>query len=792
MNSDHFALTLHLLLFLLVYADSANSQQAHYYITPSLSVHYPGDPCLTLPQLAANSTSYLGNKTNVSLTFLQGNHSLDGELSLSHADNFSMTKVIGGNGTVFVECGSQSGRFNISEITFATIKDLHFVGCGGNKLSQVEKFTVEDSIFEGVEGRGTGLVLNQVTDASIARSSFLSNVHASTFEHHDIITDIDDLLNYLYLNRDPSLAVGGALYTAFSNVSIVNSKFTDNRAEIGGALFAHNSSLHVVGSTYSYNKASFAGVMITSESSINIKNSNFIGNAAMIHGGVMIAYRDSFSIHGTTFTSNSANSARSSGGVMMTYDSSFNITSSTFTNNSAATSGGVMEMSDSSFNITSSIFPNNSAGSNGGVMITFNSLFNITSSTFTNNSAARLGGVMFTSDSSFNITSITFTSNSASDRGGVAYIVKASSFNIIGSSFYANKANSYGGIIFTIESSTHIANGTFNYNTGSLYIFNSNLTFSGYTRLENCAEQSNKTAEAREEGGAITSFQSTVIFTGVSSLSNNQARRGGAILATESKIMVYDEITIANNTATVGSGGGISLQQSDLEVRGNCIISGNDAVRGGGIHATSSTIAVHQPWTLQFINNRAENGSGLYLESNAKLYVLKHNHLKLDILMFRDNHANYGGAIYVADNTNAGACSPDNECFIQTLALYQYSSYLSFNTLFSDNTASERGANIFGGLLDRCISSPFAEVYWRASHYSTGVSYLYDITNITALGTISSLPIRVCFCKSESEPDCSYQPPITKVKRGAAFTVPLVAVDQVNHSVDANIISSLS
>jgi predicted outer membrane repeat protein len=26
-------------------------------------------------------------------------------------------------------------------------------------------------------------------------------------------------------------------------------------------------------------------------------------------------------------------------------------------------------------------------------------------------------------------------------------------------------------------------------------------------------------------------------------------------------------------------------------------------------------------------------------------------------LLFRDNHADYGGAIYVADNTNAGACS---------------------------------------------------------------------------------------------------------------------------------------
>ena len=191
---------------------------------------------------------------------------------------------------------------------------------------------------------------------------------------------------------------------------------------------------------------------------------------------------------------------------------------------------------------------------------------------------------------------------------------------------------------------------TFDCNSGSLYIFNSNLTFSGYTRLENCAEQLNEIAGAREEGGAITSFQSTVIFTGVSILSNNRARRGGAMLATESNIMMYGETTVANNTATVSSGGSIYLQQSELEVRGSCVISGNNAVRGGGIHATSSTVAVYEPWTLQFINNTAKNGSGLYLEHNAKLYVLKpiprfSRSEHLPVILFQDNHANYGGAI---------------------------------------------------------------------------------------------------------------------------------------------------
>ena len=83
----------------------------------------------------------------------------------------------------------------------------------------------------------------------------------------------------------------------------------------------------------------------------------------------------------------------------------------------------------------------------------------------------------------------------------------------------------------------------------------------------------------------------------------------------------------------------------------------------------------------------------------------------------------------------------------------------------------------------------------EASPNYSGVSYLDEISNIiTALDTISSQLVRVCFCKSdsESEPDCSYQPPIIKIKKGKAFTVPPVAVDQVNHSVDAHIISSLS
>ena len=843
MNYNCFCICNLSLFFLIYYAGSVNGQ-VHYYITPSPSVPCPGDHCLTLPQFAANSTSYLSN-ISLRVSFLPGNHSLNGEFSLSHADNVSMTKVIGGNESVFVECGSQSGRFNISEIRFALIKNLHFIGCGGNRVSKVEQFKVQDAIFEGVEGRGTALVLNEVINAIITRSSFLSNTRDTTFLlQNNIESNIIATLSYA-LDRSSPIVAGGALYMVFSNVLIVNSKFTDNTAEIGGALFVHSSNLHVVDSSFCYNGAGdtindiiipqhylhhSGGVMFISDSLCTITNSTFANNAA-VNGGVMfLAGYKFFSIMNSTFTNNSATA---SGGIMYVSGykagSSFNIINSTFSNNNAAIFGGIIfTESDDSFNIISSIFASNSAAAGGVVCIfRWESSFNIISSTFSNNSGVPFdGGVMLiVGSSSINITNSNFTYNSATNTGGVIW-ASQSSFNIDRSNFLANKADNSGGIMFMTECSMHITDCKFNHNSGSLYIFNSNLNFSGYISFENCEEPSKTIAtlntletvvgnltvqtQPHPEGGAITSFQSTVIFIGVTYISNNQAKRGGAILAIESKFMIHGETIVANNIATDSTGGGISLQQSDLEIKESTTISGNDAVRGGGIHATSSNIVLHQspdyyyqPRILKFNNNRAENGSGLYLESGAKLYVFKltatfkSEHL---LILFQDNHASYGGAIYVDDDTNSGACSPDNECFIQTLALYhlqQMDPALPVpsvnNLLYCGNTASEQGANIFGGLLDRCIPNPFAEVYQQvAPPYYSGVNYLGNISNLTSLDTISSLPVRICFCKSDSEPDCSYQPPTIKVRKGEAFTVPLVAVDQVNHSVEANIISSLS
>ena len=789
------------LVILIVHTDCVYSKS--HYITPSPNGPCPqNSSCLTLSQFTASSSH---NETDISLLFLPGNHTLDQELYLTEVNKFSMTKFGLDNETVFVECSTHYGRFHISETTSVSVKDLHFISCGSNSVSQVKWLTITGTTFQGVQEGNTVLELNKVSNAKIVETCFLSNSlnYPNISQPISRINSVYAILDYVYFQRNtPS----GVLYSTFCNVSIISNKFMHNRADIGGALVAHNSSLQLARNTYSNNTANFGGVMVTSGSTIDMDNNMFINNAVAESGGAMVTYDDTFTISSTTFNNNSADIL---GGVMATFgDSSFVLKKSILNNNRAHRAGGVMyTLSDSSFNITNSMFNNNRA-EYGGVMYTFDSSsFNITNSTLNNNSAED-GGVMYTYDSSssssFNISNSTLNNNSAA-LGGVIFCFNGT-FNVDNGNFNLNAVtNQGGGIIFLTQCSTHISNSTFDQNIGSLSIFNSKLTLSGYLKFENFTEAI-RPGNTTEEGGAISSFQSTVIFTreSIVHFSNNTARNGAAILATESTIMMYGETTIANNVANV-SGGGISLKRSRLEIKGNCQIVNNVAVRGGGIHASSSIIAVYQSGTLRVTNNSAEFGGGLYLEVNPKLYVLKiipvNTPNNESIISCTGNRAYYGGAIYVADDTNSGACSPDNECFIQTLTLHiSLPTQIEVNIFFSENIAIEQGSNLFGGLLDRCVPSSFAEVYntgtWLYNNTGTrlnytGVTYLGNISNIE-LHSISSQPVRICFCNSEHEPDCRYQPPTIRVQKGKEFNVLLVAVDQVNHTVNADISSVLS
>ena len=724
--------------------------------------------------------TYYGNSSfNVSSsTFTYNNASYGGVMYIFNSSSsfsisnshFTYNKAHSYGGVMYTNVGNPSLKISSSTFTYNNASNCG-VMCTNYGSSS---FSISSSNFTFNTALGKGGVLHTYS----GNPSF--NISSSTFTYNNA-------------------SEGGIMHTDYgsSSFSISSSHFTYNTAHShGGVLYTYsgNSSFKVSSSTFTYNNASYGGVMCTScgSSSFCISSSNFTFNTALQNGGVLCTYsgNPSFKISSSTFTYNNAseggimhtdygsssffissshftyNTAHSYGGVMYTYygNSSFNVSSSTFTYNNASY-GGVLFSSfgDSFIIITSSKFSFNNASYSGGVMFTVsNTYMAITSSNFSFSNATA-GGVIYTIGASFNISSTNFISNNANSGGVIytrseAYTIFISSFTISSSNFKLNNASSDGGVIYTSGDSSFI-------------ISRSNFT-SNFALLN---------------GGVIASVESTVKFSIESAILflNNKATNGGVIFAIDSTVAILY----------------IIKQQSHIEISRECLLVDNSAVRGGGIHATSSVVSVYQPGTLQLVNNTAEHGGGMYLQVNSKLNVFKTTTVstlsltKPYYISFIGNNATFGGGIFVADDTSSQSCLSGKECFLQSILLNQENTGpnndINTNSIqFLDNTAeSEQGSDLFGGLLDRCKPNRDAEVFYKERVNYIGTTYLVNITNVQR-DSISSYPVRVCFCTSEDEPGCSYQLPIISVKKGEAFKVSVAAVDQVNNTVAANITAS--
>ena len=114
------------------------------------------------------------------------------------------------------------------------------------------------------------------------------------------------------------------------------------------------------------------------------------------------------------------------------------------------------------------------------------------------------------------------------------------------------------------------------------------------------------------------------------------------------------------------------------------------------------------------------------------------------------------------------------KCFLESLFIQTF-----------DNSASVSGSSLFGGLLDRCkVDSQLRE------KPESGIMKFQKLSNIS-LDTVSSHPVQLCFCK-DGQPDCVYQPEVIQVERQMPFSLELSAYDQVGHTVNATIDSSLN
>ena len=731
-------------VLLLILAKSIPTRsQGHYYIKPSPLNLCPHDQfCITLSEF--RELDFSSHQGNISLIFLPGNHSLNGELSLSGSGSISMINdELKDNGTVIVECESQLGRFNISEIAFVTIRGLNFLGCGGNKASKVEEFIIEDATFQGVENRGTALLLNDIAFVRIERSSFIFNTHGLFVEQHNLSLYPSKLekINYLYLKRNSSFSVGGALNAAFSNISILNCMFDLNTAEIGGALFAYNSSLQIIGSTYTFNEASFGGAIVTSESHINIHSTKFSINTATLFGGAMITYKDIFIITSTIFD---YNGAFTDSGVMETYESSLSIAECSFSANMAGF-GGVIGAAGGFITIDTSNFVDNYAFF-GGVIITFSqSSFNIADSIFISNSAVSSGGVISTSDNSLlNIISSAFIMNSAPSGGVMACSFQSSSFKttIFNSTFANNSASISGGVLYAIASSFYITQSTFTNNNSSaggvIAVYSDSLV--------NIMGSNFTTNSASTAGGVVFCSDSllninTSVFANNNASSNNGG--GGVIFVFTSSFFITDitftgtygratnssvNITESNFTNNSAFAGGVMVISGVSSLRiSSSIFSKNSATTLGGVTSITDAILFY-PFRISdiFTNNSIKQYSvhkdgGSTISDNGEFaldYPVPHDTIgsfRIASSTFSHNNANHGGAIQVFVNAE--------------------SSLTIVDSTFIDNSAMSEGGVIFSSALTVYID---ACDFFNSSAVKGGVFYLFANSNLPSTSVIAN------------------------------------------------------
>ena len=367
-------------------------------------------------------------------------------------------------------------------------------------------------------------------------------------------------------------------------------------------------------------------------------------------------------------------------------------------------------------------------------------------------------------------------------------------------------------IVYVAESSIYFFTLHYKFNTGSIVLLKSRLSLN-----KKCVFSSNIPEHLiYNQGGVITSFQSTLVFAPSSryQFNDNYGRFGGAIYAVESLINIFGDVLLSGNKA-LENGGGMYVYETDVQIFCNITLKqnvGNNS--GGGIYIVGGALTILPGYTMScttarvsILGNSASRGGGIYLSNHAKLYIFGKKPLDKDNKMFEvlNNHADYGGALYVADDTNTGICnglSGDNhattsnsECFFQNIVFdHQTVSYnksaLKKQGFFrlQNNTASYAGDNLFGGLLDRCSLNPYGNPLLQAG----SDSYLeYLNQGSIDLDSVSSLPVRMCLCV-DNHPDCNQQPSIKFVQKGELFNISVVAVDQVNHTVNATVLCTLS
>ena len=620
----HFPLLLFIPFFELIVGEV-------YYITPSLSLSCPEQPCLTLSQFVTDSRNSLGS--NVTLLFLPGNHDLQSELlviNITEVHMFSHSDFP--KQMINISC-RQFARLLFENVYLVHMSHLSFTGCGGNEVKLVSHFILTDSSFIG-QGNISGTALEIVqTTASIIKSSFTFNSHGSYRGPIGLLHSLR--IQYPASRHSVYALVGGALIVAQSNVNITDSIFEENTAEVGGAIFSEGySDITVSNCTFKGNRASYPhklcfGGAIYSESSPDISthtslspithlviaNAEFINNTACNEGGAIVAFHISMDIQKCKLIQNSAHS----GGAVMVEDATLTIYDSQFEYNMAESKKGETILA-------------------GGKTIINNTVSHLDRST------AEQGGVLFaTRQSNVIITDSEFNNNIAQTAGGVAGVTIACNVSIIGCQFSNNTAAAEEGGVLAVDAhsvmtihDSEFYNNTAHFTAGAISIYHNSYLII----VDSLFYQS----RAQEGAVLLLAQHSLAIINGSNFYKNTAFNFGGAFFVAYGCTIRVDGCQFVTNRAGVAGGVAFAQEQSNVTIV-HSVLFNSTAQSGGVLNTFDGCIVVVEG--SQFSYCEVSEFGGVFSTVDFSKLLVRES-------IFDSNTANStGGIIFVSNGSSA-------------------------------------------------------------------------------------------------------------------------------------------
>ena len=757
----------------------------------------------------------------------------------------------------------QRGTISISGTRFSN-NNAH--SGGGAMYTRHYLLSISDTQFTSNTANGGGALYCSNTSLSVLNSTYTSNSAqegGALYCYNTSLSMLDSkyasnqaqdggailmsdgpltCLSSYFVSND-AISNGGAIAAQRGNFASTDCHFKNNQAKNGGAIQVDGGNVSSVNSSYSYNDAS-EGTIHVNTGSLSISGSNYTGN---LGGAIYISNEGSIFSTDSCYVNNTGNS----GGAMYINKGSISCVNSSFKYNRAQYCGAIFAWTNTVVTSSSCLYESNEGSLYGGAICSYRGAITSSDTNYTNN-YSDLGGAVFVFGGNMSVMDSNFQNNKAHNAGGAICALLSNIYS--DNNYYRdNSADEYGGAIYT-DSCMH---------TESISLFHSDtegkLSLASAESI--CTENkyldrppdfdsaktdffgstiftSNTCGNA---GGAIISIQVEVFFNGkVVEINNNTATFGGGLALVGSSLNIQSPVEIHDNKAILSGGGIFSYLSYSIRLHSQekTNINGNTASHnGGGVYAIDSNIEITYG-ILHFGKNIATKGAAVSLEQNSKIHLLKQTQETMgeyDIkLEFIENHAQFGGALYVADSSeDTLACERrdpgsgeahaqlSQECFIQTNLLNTTWSEDNteknyINVFFINNTANVSGGAIYGGLLDRCSLNSSAELVTQFPEFreSTGFDYiraaaqfsgLVDYVNLTlnynpdkfintitsskVRGLISSEAVQVCFCL-DGMLNCSYDHPTVFTKKGQLFRLNVAAVDQVGNPINATVISS--